>query len=249
MAVFKDYARYYDALYRNKDYMKEARDIDRLLRRQAGAQGIVTLLNLGCGTGKHDRCLNALGYAVDGVDMSAEMIQEARVAGSGNDYEVADIRTYAPQKKYDAVISMFHVISYQNTNEDVVNAFGTARRALDAGGLFLFDLWYGPGVLTDKPATRIKQVETDRGETVVRLATATMHPETDIVDVHYDMLILRDGKYSTIHEDHHMRYFFRPEIEFYLNQTGFELLECLDCNSLERTDFNSWTAYFIARAK
>ena len=54
---------------------------------------------------------------------------------------------------------------------------------------------------------------------------------------------------KTINEVHSMRYFFRPELELLLNEAGFELVNNLDCNTLEKTDFNSWTSYFIARAQ
>lgn len=45
-----------------------------------------------------------------------------------------------------------------------------------------------------------------------------------------------------------MRYFFRPELEWILKNAGFELIENLDCKTLEETSFDSWTSYFIARA-
>ena len=45
-----------------------------------------------------------------------------------------------------------------------------------------------------------------------------------------------------------MRYFFRPELEFFLNEAGLELLDNLDCKTFGETDYNSWTSYFIARA-
>ena len=45
-----------------------------------------------------------------------------------------------------------------------------------------------------------------------------------------------------------MRYFFRPELEYYLKQTGFELIDHVDCSTLGETDFTSWTSYFVAKA-
>ena len=52
MEVFKDYAYYYNAFYQDKDYRKEARQVNMLLERYG--EGISTLINFGCGTGKHD---------------------------------------------------------------------------------------------------------------------------------------------------------------------------------------------------
>ena len=45
-----------------------------------------------------------------------------------------------------------------------------------------------------------------------------------------------------------MRYFFRPELEYYLNDAGFELLTNIDCRTLGDTNYDSWTSYFVARA-
>lgn len=45
-----------------------------------------------------------------------------------------------------------------------------------------------------------------------------------------------------------MRYFFRPELEFYLKESGFELLDNLDCMTLDKTSYNSWTSFFVAKA-
>ena len=52
MSVFKDYSNYYDLLYSDKDYEAEADYIDHLI--QKNNPGAKTILNLGCGTGKHD---------------------------------------------------------------------------------------------------------------------------------------------------------------------------------------------------
>ena len=46
--------------------------------------------------------------------------------------------------KVDAVVSLFHVVSYQTTNGRVLDMFRNARDHLEPGGLFLFDVWYGP---------------------------------------------------------------------------------------------------------
>ena len=55
---------------------------------------------------------------------------------------------------------MFAVLGYQHTNADVLDALATARAHLDVGGLFAFDVWYGPAVLSERPSERVK---VDRG--------------------------------------------------------------------------------------
>lgn len=251
MEVFQDYAYYYNVFYRDKDYAAESRQVDTLLKRYGN--GIRKIINYGCGTGRHDIELSKLGYECNGIDMSPLMIniakENSRNVNANIDFSVADIRVYEPKVRYDAVISLFHVMSYQNGNEDILAAFRSARKALNNGGMFLFDLWYGPGVLSDPPVVRVKEV-VDKKYKLVRIARPVMHDKTNVVDVCYEVLIIdrESGETKIINETHHMRYFFRPELEFYLKEAGFELIDNLECTTLGTTSYDSWTSYFVARA-
>lgn len=252
MEVFQDYAYYYNSFYKDKDYKMEAGTIDKLLKTYNSQ--VQKIMNLGCGTGRHDIELTKLGYNCKGIDMSPLMIdiakRNAETEGCVIDFEVADIRDYTDGKTYDAVISLFHVMSYQNTNDDILNAFYTARKMLsEKEGYFLFDVWYGPGVLSDKPSVRVKEIE-DAQNRFIRIARPVMHDKDNLVDVNYEVLVINKdtNKVQTINEIHKMRYFFRPELELLLRKAGFELIENFDCKTLRDTDYNSWTSYFLAKA-
>lgn len=250
MEIFKDYAYYYNAFYQDKDYAAESRQVDTLLKRYGS--NIKKIINYGCGTGRHDIELAKLGYQCVGIDMISLMIdiakENSRNENMDINFAVADIREYVPTQVFDAVISLFHVMSYQNSNDDIIAAFRAARKALNKGGLFLFDVWYGPGVLSDKPAVRVKEVEDDKYK-LIRIARPVMHDKDNIVDVCYEVLIIDkvSNETKTINEVHSMRYFFKPELQFYLKQAGFELIGNLDCKTLGKTNFDSWTSYFIAK--
>lgn len=252
MQTFQDYAYYYNAFYKDKDYKSEAETVDKLLKRYGSR--INRVINFGCGTGKHDMELVKLGYQCKGIDMSPLMIEIARQnsdsEGSRIAFEVADVRNYETDQKYDAVISLFHVMSYQNTNEDIVQAFRSARASLNdnANGCFVFDVWYGPGVLSDRPCVRVKEIE-DKENHLIRIARPVMHDKENVVDVNYEVLIMnkKTGQVQTINEVHKMRYYFRPELELLLRDAGFQLLDNIDCRTLGETDYDSWTSYFIAK--
>lgn len=251
MEVFKDYAYYYNAFYQDKNYRAEALQVDGMLKKYG--KDISKIINYGCGTGRHDLEFTKLGYQCTGIDMSPLMIEiaqkNAKAKKAEIDFSVADIRTYESREKYDAVISLFHVMSYQNSNEDILSAFRSARSALEPGGLFLFDVWYGSGVLSDKPVVRVKEIEDEKNK-LVRIARPVMHEKSNVVDVCYEVFVIdkTNGYTKTINEVHHMRYFFRPELEFYLQEAGFELVDNLDCQTLSETSYDSWTSYFAAKA-
>lgn len=249
MSVFNEYARYYDLLYRDKEYAAETEYVHNLI--QAGSPGARNILNLGCGSGRHDRFLVERGYVVTGVDLSAEMLTTARNAATGNDaleYVQGDVRSVRLGKTFDVVISLFHVMSYQVTNQDLLAACATAHTHLKPGGTFIFDCWYGPGVLTDPPAVRMKELE-DEAINVTRIARPVIHPNENVVDVNY-RVFLRDknsGTVREINETHRMRYLFHPELEQMLAMSGFELVTAEEWLTSAPLSLASWNALFIAR--
>lgn len=253
MNVFGNYSFYYDALYRDKDYPREARFVHGVIRKHAPQ--VKAILDLGCGTGVHAEYLAGMGYRVHGVDVSPSMIQLARrrkqempapTAGLLS-FAEGDIRTCAAGQSFDCVTALFHVVSYQNTYEDLRAVFHTAHNHLTPGGLFLFDFWHGPAVLRDAPAARIKRWEDGQTE-VIRLAEPVMHAERNVVDVNYTLLVKDKGSgaIEEIRETHCMRYWFLPELVFFLSEEGFALREAGEWMTAAAPSANSWSVYLAA---
>ena len=65
-------------------------------------------------------------------------------ATPGPSFERGDIRFIRLADKFDAATALFHVISYQTTNEDLLAAFHTARAHLGEKGLFIFETEEAP---------------------------------------------------------------------------------------------------------
>ncbi|HAQ33554.1 MAG TPA: SAM-dependent methyltransferase, partial [Rhodospirillaceae bacterium] len=95
--------------------------------------------------------LAARGYEMTGVDLSQTMLDQARrkaaQAGITADFLQGDVREVEVGQTFDAVISMFVVMGYQAQEGEMAAAFATARRHLEEGGLFLFDIWNGAAVM------------------------------------------------------------------------------------------------------
>ena len=249
MKVFGDYARYYDLLYRDKDYASEAEYVHTLIQKHS--PGARTILNLGCGSGRHDRELSERGYCVTGVDLSEDMLNMARKNRSSTEttYQQGDIRTIRLGKTFDVVISLFHVMSYLVTNDDLLEALATSRAHLNTGGLFLFDCWYGPGVMSDPPVVRVKELE-DESVTITRIAQPELFPNENRVNVNYKVFVesASDGVVRQIQETHAMRYFFLPELELFLRQSGFNMVTSCSWMTTNPLDLKSWYASVICKA-
>ena len=138
MNSFKEYSQYYDLLYRNKEYVEEVDYVVRVL--QGLRKSECSLLDMGCGTGKHAALLQERGFAVTGVDISDTMLEQARRNfGEMADFIKSDIRGLNLDRTFDVIISLFHVISYQVSDEDLDATFNSVFRHLNPGGYFIFD--------------------------------------------------------------------------------------------------------------
>jgi SAM-dependent methyltransferase len=248
---FGSYSKYYNLLYADKDYAGEARYVHRLIQKyRPGARSI---LNLGCGTGNHDFEFSRLGYEVVGVDLSADMLAVAasRLSSLGTtsaplEFLHGDIRGLSLERTFDVVVSLFHVMSYQTTNDDLQSAFGTASRHLKPEGLFLFDCWYGPAVLTDPPVVRIKRLEDDQIK-VLRIAEPVMHHNRNVVDVNYQICFSDKvtGTSEELTELHSMRYFFMPEVAGYCGESGLRILQAEEWLSGREPGNGTWSVCFV----
>lgn len=255
MSVFGNYARYYDLLYRDKPYKQEADYIRELILKHA--PGAKVLVELGCGTGIHAEHLAHAGMEVHGADLSDWMLEQAAARRATLAEAVAarlhfshgDVRDVRLGVKADAVISLFHVMSYQSENADVLAMFATAREHLRPGGVFIFDVWYGPAVLTDRPAVRAKVLEDDEIK-ITRIAQPVLHPDRNLVDVQYRIISCdkRTGGYSETDETHRMRYLFSPEIESFAAQAGFTVVDSHEWMSGRKPGFDTWGVCFVCRA-
>lgn len=237
-ANFNAYSRYYDLLYKDKDYVGEAAYIKSLLVKQGLTQG--SLLEFGSGTGKHGNLLASNGYQVHGIERSAEMVSLAK-QGGGFTCERGDICTVKLNRKFDAVLSLFHVISYQITNQALTDVFSRASEHLQSGGLFVFDFWYSPAVYAQKPVVRVKRMA-DSDVEITRIAEPVIIPNENRVDVNFTVYAhnLSTGDVQTLKETHPMRHLSLPEIDLLAKATGFSRIDAEEFQTAKTPSEYTW---------
>ena len=255
MSVFQDYSRYYGLLYKDKDYPGESAYIQRILAKVAPTSS--KILEFGCGNGIHAGLLAENGWSITGVERSETMLAEAEARReqspepikSRQRFLLGDLRTFRSDQTFDVCISLFHVLSYQTSNEDIRAAFLTARSHLNVGGIFIFDVWHGPAVLSQLPATRIKRME-DEDLRIIRIAEPNWHSERNVVDVNYHILAndKRLGLWQETTERHSMRYFFKPEIEALAASEDFRILRSEEWMSSLPPSPQTWGVCYILQA-
>ena len=243
----------YDRIYREKDYDREC-DMLAICFSRFGDQKTNSILDLGCGTGNHSLRLANRGYKVTGVDRSAEMLEHAnRKAKERNlavTFKQGDVRTVGLDDRFDAALMMFAVLGYQTTNRDLLDTLANVRRHLNPGGLFLFDVWYGPAVMSVRPSDKIRVIKQENRE-ILRVASTTLDSRTHCCDVRFDLWFLEDNKMvDRTSEVHRMRFFFPMEIELLLDATGFDLVHIGDFEELDKApDEETWNTFVVAKAR
>jgi SAM-dependent methyltransferase len=254
VTMFEESARYYDRFYADKNYAAEVEYVDQLIQQHA--PGARALLDLGCGTGRHAIEFAERGYTILGIDRSGDMLaraqdQKAQLPSrvrSRLAYHHDDIRALRLDRRFDCVVALFHVVSYQTSNEDLIATLTTAKTHIQMDGVFVFDCWYGPGVLTDPPGVRLKRLQQGPSR-LLRIAEPVLHFNQNLVDVRYSFIVAGGpGECSEFHETHTMRYYFAPELSLALEMTGFKLVALAEWMTGREPDNRTWSVLVIAQS-
>ena len=113
MADKTTWERFFDAhapVYEENVFTKNTlREVDFLLDELSLQPG-GSILDVGCGTGRHSIELTTRGYSVTGIDLSSEMLAKAaaaaEAAGVTVDWVHSDATRFSLPKKYDAAICL-----------------------------------------------------------------------------------------------------------------------------------------------
>jgi SAM-dependent methyltransferase len=244
---FNLYSRYYDLLYAEKDYEQEVRFVERQI--QTYSPGAKSLLELGSGTGNHATYFADSGYDVTGIERSAEMVGISQSKNIRKFTAVnADMTGFNVEGRFDAAVSLFHSLCYITSNESLLDCFSTVYRHLKPGGIFCFDFWYGPAVLNDLPATRVRKVANGNIQ-LTRIAQTELLSQENVAVVNYE-LIVRDqssGVTQNFFEQHPMRYLSVPELDLLCRQTGFTILKCESYLDSLALNLDTWNGFCVIK--
>ncbi|MSU54341.1 MAG: class I SAM-dependent methyltransferase [Candidatus Staskawiczbacteria bacterium] len=246
MAVFQKYADYYDEIYLQKDYKKEVAFLTGVIKKYSPIK-VKSILSLGCGTASHDIVLAKKGFDVLGIDGSSKMIEIAKQKTKAEnvkiDFKVADVSNFKTAKKFDFAMAMFNIAGYMIENNAMENMLKNVSKSLKKGSLLVFDAWYGPAVLKDRPQDREKKFAKD-GKEITRLTTQTIDTQKSIIDITFT---IKEGTKKVAQENHPMRFWYLKEMEYFLNKNGFKMVKMCNFMDLKSTvSENKWDIFVIA---
>lgn len=249
----KSYSNYYDVLYKDKDYKKETDFISKTILKYSKDKSR-DLLSLGCGTCNYEILLAQKGFKILGLDRSSQMLHVAKkkiqLANVGSRVVVVegDVRDFKFDKKFHNCMAMFNIVGYQTKDEDFEKMLKCINDSLEVGGLFIFDCWYMPAVLKDKPKNKVKKINTD-SSTVTRITKSALDIKQNTIEINFNVIEKNKGVIvNQTEETHNVRYWSYPELRSFMAKAGFTILKTcrfMDLNS--EISENDWNIFIIAK--
>ncbi len=205
---------YYHMLYRHRnedEAILALTNLQHLLKLPEGA----TVLDLGCGQGRHSRTLHNLGYSVVGIDLSPASIAFAReLATPGQRFEVQDMRSFEDPVRFDAVFNLFTSFGYFNSNAENRNVLLRIAAHLKEDGLLVLDYLNAHPLLDHQ-----EQKQTIHVDHVVFHTTKSRQDNAIVKEIEVNDM----GQVYRFSES--VQLLTREDLALLLSQTGFEVVD------------------------
>lgn len=157
------FERIYLHVYPHRDDREAESNAPHILRL-VGLRPGQRVLDVACGAGRYARALARRGLLVTGVDLSEDLLDEARERSPGlpgsPTYVRGDIRRLPFFGQFDAAVSLFTSFGYFEDRADDLAVLGGVHRALVPGGRFLLDFLNADAVRGGLEP--VSETETDR---------------------------------------------------------------------------------------
>ena len=212
----------YDRLTNDVDYEGWV-DFAHAILEKEGLK-VRTVADLACGTGSATRLLAQRGYRVTAVDLSEDMLTEAMDKCS----DLENLPTFVHQnlaqlrlpRAVDMAVCFLDSLDYILNPDDCAAAIRQTYRALNPGGIFIFDV-----NTPEKLRAMDGQVFLDEDDDVYCVWRGEFDDETNICSYGMD-LFQREGEVWVRSFEEHQEYAYSVEqLKGYLKVAGFTRIE------------------------
>ncbi|MGE4464181.1 MAG: methyltransferase domain-containing protein [Spirochaetia bacterium] len=218
--LFKNYAHSYE----NEPFTQGTVGECDFLEQELGYNKSLSILDVGCGTGRHTIELTKRGYRVTGIDLSENQLELARSHAAQEHLDIsflqADARDLPFQNEFDAAIMLCEGgFCLMESDEENAAILQSIARALKDTALLVLTTLNGLFPLSQNLNAFYADAKSEEGST----CTSTG----------FDLLTLRDHNTTTFTDDdgneHTItsseRYYLPPEIRTLLTGLGFTTVE------------------------
>ncbi len=247
MASYEEFAQVYDLFMDNVPYEKWKENLLTFFQQYGLKEGLIA--ELGCGTGIMTRMLEQEGYDMIGIDLSEDMLWQARekqLEEGGNIlYLQQDMREFELYGTVAGIISICDSINYILQEEDLVKVFSLVNNYLDPKGLFVFDFNtdYKYAQIGDSTICENRQEGSFIWENYY-------DSESQINE--YDLTFYiecEEGLYERYEETHRQRGYNLETMKRCLSKAGLVFEGAYDAKTMKEVTKESQRIYVLAREK
>ena len=244
MDAYKNLAASYDRLTNDVDYEATVEFYMEILRRE----GIEprTVVDLACGTGSVTEILARKGYRVTGVDMSEEMLTEAAMKTMDMEqppmYSCQLLQNLRLPRGVDMAVCALDSLDYILDPEDCKEAIRRAYKALNPGGIFIFDV-----NTPEKLRAMDDQVFLDEDDDVYCVWRGEFDEETNICSYGMDLFQREGNMWRRSFEEHREYAYSQEQLTGFLKDAGFNHIQVYADRLFEAPREGEQRIYFKAR--
>ena len=218
MDAYHELAKSYDRLTNDVDYKATVDFYYEILKREGLAPR--TAVDLACGTGSVTAILAEKGLRVIGVDMSEEMLtvaqQKVMELENMPRFVCQPLQELYLPRGVDMAVCALDSLDYITGPEDCKEAIRRVYRALNPGGIFIFDV-----NTPEKLRAMDGQVFLDEDDDVYCVWRGEFDEQTNICSYGMDLFQRRGQVWERSFEEHREYAYSREQLVGYLKAAGF----------------------------
>ena len=244
MGAYEALAESYDRLTNDVDYEATVDFYMQILAREGLKPR--TCVDLACGTGSVTAILAQRGYRVTGVDMSEEMLTVAAMKTQDLEprpmFSCQYLQELRLPRAVDMAVCALDSLDYILDPEDCKEAIRRAYKALNPGGIFIFDV-----NTPEKLRAMDDQVFLDEDDDVYCVWRGEFDEKNNICSYGMD-LFQREGEvWHRSFEEHQEYAYSREQLTGFLKEAGIPHIEVYADRLFEAPREGEQRIYFKAR--
>ncbi len=244
MDAYHQLAQSYDRLTNDVDYEAVVDFYRQILERENLRPR--TAVDLACGTGSVTAILARMGLRVTGVDLSEEMLtvaqQKLMEQGLNARFVLQNLRDLRLPKGVDLAVCALDSLDYITEPADCARAIRRVYKALNPGGIFIFDV-----NTPEKLRAMDGQVFLDEDEDVYCVWRGEFNRESNICSYGMDLFQRRGGLWERSFEEHREYAYSREQLTAYLKEAGFTHIQVFADRRFQAPGEGEQRIYFKAR--
>ena len=244
MDAYKELAASYDRLTNDVDYAAVVDFYRQILEREGLRPR--TCVDLACGTGSVSVLLAQQGLDVTGVDMSEDMLTVAfdKACGMENPprFVCQKLQELKMPRAVDLAVCALDSLDYVTDPDDCAEAIRRVYKALNPGGIFIFDV-----NTPEKLRAMDGQVWLDEDEDVYCVWRGEFDESANICSYGMDLFQRKGDVWARSFEEHREYAYSQQQLTDFLKEAGFTHIEVYADRIFEAPREGEQRIYFKAR--